>query len=316
MAERRYSIVFWSAIVVAVGATYGVYRVLETTRASGRIATQPVVVALQDLPEGQSIDRAAVGTSEWPLPTIPAGAFSSPDSVLGRVTRVAVFKGEPLVPGRLAPAGTGPGLEVKITPGKRAMAIKINDVAGISGLIQPNSRVDVLVTLREGQGNAAKDVAKLFMENMRVLSVGTEVQRGSDGKPINATTATLEVTPEEAEQLAVAANQGKLQLVLRGYGDPDSVITAGATSADVLAQLRAASIVAQPVALVDPPRRPAHRAAPKPPPPPPPPVVIVRPPPRPDSARVQVYRGSKVTIEKFQKDSQHEAESDTTRTSP
>jgi pilus assembly protein CpaB len=160
------------------------------------------------------------------------------DSIAGRVTRVPVFAGDVIVPARLAPEGSGPGLEVKIAPGKRAMAVKINDVAGISGLVQPNSHVDVLVTLRNA-GNAAAGIAKVFLEDMRVLSVGTKVQRGDTGKPIEATTATLEVTPAQAEQLAVAMNLGSIQLVLRGYGDPASVHTAGANVADVLAQLRA-----------------------------------------------------------------------------
>jgi pilus assembly protein CpaB len=212
------------------------------------------------------------------------------DSVVGRVTRVAVFRGEPIVPGRLAPPGTGPGLEVKITPGKRAMALKINDVAGISGLIQPNSRVDVLVTIRDAITKSDQQVAKLFMENMRVLSVGTQVQRGEDGRPISATTATLEVTPEEAEQLAIAANQGSIQLVLRGYGDPDSVVTAGATSVDVLKQLREAQ--AQAVRPPQPRARPVSRPAPPPP-------VVVQPPRPPDSLTVKIYRGGRLSQEKF-----------------
>src|SRR5204862_3045050 len=117
----------------------------------------------EDLPEGSPIERTALSVREWPIATVPAGAFASTDSLIGRVTRVAVFEGEPIVPGRLAPSGTGPGIEVKITPGKRAMALRINDIAGVSGLIQPNSRVDVLVQIR----NEAKDgrlVSKLFME--------------------------------------------------------------------------------------------------------------------------------------------------------
>jgi pilus assembly protein CpaB len=89
--------------------------------------------------------------------SVPAGAYAVADSVVGRVTRIPVFKGEALVPGRLAPPGTGPGLEVKITPGKRAMAVKINDVTGIAGLIQPNSRVDVLVTLKDENGTGANN---------------------------------------------------------------------------------------------------------------------------------------------------------------
>jgi pilus assembly protein CpaB len=185
---------------------------------------------------------------------------------------------------------------VKITPGKRAMALRINDVAGISGFIQPNSRVDVMVTLANQTEGQKQQVAKLFMENMRVLSVGHEVQRDAQGKPMNATTATLEVTPQEAERLAVAASQGSIQLVLRGYGDPDSIDTKGATSRDVLSQMR----VNQPT-----PVRTVSRTAPRPrrpeptPVPAPPPVVVEAPPKRPDSLVVRIYRGAEVTQRKF-----------------
>jgi pilus assembly protein CpaB len=301
MAERRYAVVFYTAVVTAIAATYAVYRVLEQTREAHKVPTQPVVVAARDVPEGERLDRLALAVSQWPQGTVPAGAFSSPDMLVGRVTRLAVFRGEPVVPGRLAPPGTGPGIEVKITPGKRAMAVKINDVVGINGLIQPNSRVDVLVTLKEDMAGS-KQHAKVFMSNMRVLSVGTEVERGDDGKPINATTATLEVTPDEAERLAVAMNQGTIQLVLRGYGDPDSVKTPGATSADVLAQLRSAAFVERTEPKPEP-RRVVARAAPRPPEPP---KVIVQappppPPPKPDSLVVRVYRADKVIQQKFEK---------------
>ena len=296
MAERRYSVVFYAALVVAAGATYGVYKLLQLNKESTRIATVPVVVALADLPEGATIDRSLVTANPWPVPTIPAGAFSSPDSVVGRVTRVAVFKGEPIVPGRLAPIGTGPGLEVKITPGKRAMALRINDVAGISGFIQPNSRVDVMVTLANQAQGQKQQVAKLFMDNMRVLSVGHEVQRDAQGKPINAATITLEVTPDEAERLAVATSQGSIQLVLRGYGDPDSIDTKGATSRDVLSQLRI--VQPMPAQVVS---RPASRPRPATPVPEPTPlpVVVEAPPKRPDSLVVRIYRGAEVTQRKF-----------------
>src|SRR4029078_12363937 len=106
------------------------------------------------------------------------------------------------------------------------------------GLIQPNSRVDVMVTIRDEKKN--QQVAKLFMANMRVLSVGTQDTRTADNRPISATIVALEVTPVEAERLAIAQNEGRIQLVLRGYGDPDSIKTEGAKSADVLAQLRSA----------------------------------------------------------------------------
>jgi pilus assembly protein CpaB len=297
MAERRYTLVFYIAVLVAAAATYGVYRAIETTKENNRVVTAQVVVAAQDIPEGHVIDKIALTTGQWPVQTLPAGAFSSVDSVVGRVTRVPVFQGEPIVPGRLAPAGTTGGLEIKIAPGKRAMSVKINDVAGISGLIQPNSRVDVLVNIRDDRSAKETQVAKLFMENMRVLSVGQQVTRGDDGKPINATTATLEVTPEEAERLAIAMGQGSIALVLRGYGDPDSIKTKGATSSDVLSQLRDGRLVELTPKPADPPRH--HASAP--PPPPPPPVIVQVAPRAPDSLTVQVYRGSAMSQNKFVK---------------
>ena len=287
----RYKLVFWGALVVAAAATFGAYRLLAANSRAGQLVTQPVIVAGQDIPEGSAIDRIALKTVDMPVQVVPVGAFSNIDSVAGRVTRMAIFNGEPIVPGRLAPVGTGPGLELKIPPGQRAMAVRINDVAGISGLLQPNSRVDVLVTIQDNSGTG-KQVAKLFMSNMLVLSVGTEVQRDAQGKPINATTVTLAVTPEEAERLAIAMNTGAIQLVLRGYGDPDSVRTKGANSSDVLRQLQGQSVVVPPSAPAARPRviyRPLPPAA-KPPPPPPPP---------PESALVNVYRAGKATPQKF-----------------
>ena len=286
----RYKLVFWGAIIVAAAATFGAYRLLAAN-SRGEVTTRPVVVASRDIQEGMAIDRIALQVAQWPVQTVPVGAYSSIDSVVGRVPRVAIFNGEPIVPGRLAPSGTGPGLEVKIPPGQRAMAVRINDVAGISGLLQPNSRVDVLVTIHEE--NSDKQVAKLFMSNMLVLSVGTEVQRDTQGKPISATTVTLAVTPDEAERLAIAMNTGSIQLVLRGYGDPDSVRTKGATSGDVLTQLKGTSVVipqksAPPKIVYRP--MPAPKAEPK---------KQAAPPPPPDSVRVDVYRAGKAVQQKF-----------------
>jgi pilus assembly protein CpaB len=285
MADTRYKTILYGALVVAGAATFGAYRLLAANSANARVETVPVVVATADIPEGGAIDRVMLTTAMWPKPTVPTGAFSNIDSVQGRVARINIFIGEVIVPGRLAPAGTGPGLELKIPPGQRAMSVRINDVAGIAGLIQPNSRVDVLVNISEP--TTGKQVAKLFMENMRVLAIGTELQRDASGKPISAPTVTLAVTPEEAERLAVAMNQGSIAMVLRGYGDPDSVKTKGASSSDVLSQLQIGKAVAPAPAAT-------RRSAPAPRPAAPAVVAKPEPPPRPaDSAVVNVYRAGK-----------------------
>jgi pilus assembly protein CpaB len=296
----RYKLIFWGALIVAAGATFGAYRILAANSSPTRIVTVPVVVATREIPEGTGIDRLAVSVEQWPEATVPLGAFGTVDSVAGRVARVAIFPGEVVVPGRLAPEGTGPGLELKIPPGQRAMAVRIDDVAGIAGLIQPNSRVDVIVTIRGGsdrQVSSERQVSKVFMENMRVLSVGTEMQRDASGRPRQATTVSLSVTPEEAERLAVAMNEGTIQLALRGYGDPDAVRTAGATSTDVLRGTTTTQVRTTPVRTLPAPRRAATA-------PPPEPAPSYQPPPRPDSVVVDVYRGTTKAPVKF----------DTTRT--
>jgi len=207
-----------------------------------------------------------------------------------------VFNGEPFVPGRLTPAGTEPGLRSKITPGKRAMGVRINDITGIAGLIPVESRVDI--GLSTTLANAQR-TAKIFMSNMRVLAMQTQTTTSADGRPIPATVATIEVTPDEYELLSVAQAQGAIQLVLRGYADPDSVKTKGATSADVERAMRNAPVVRAPQT-----RPAAPRVAPE--------TVHVRDPvqvpapkpaARPDSSRIEVFRGQGKTEVKFQKDS-------------
>ena len=301
MAASRYTLVFYAALVVAAGATYAVYRVVESAKQGNRMATSPVVIAARDVSEGTAIDRLAVSVAEWPAATVPAGAYGTVDSVAGRVARVAIFKGEPIVPGRLAPEGTGPGLEVKITPGKRAMGVRINEVSGIAGMILPGSRVDIMLLLGRDNGGEGLKVGRLFMENMRVLAMGSQVQRGANGEPIQTTVATLEVTPDESERLMVAQSQGQVQLTLRGYGDPDSVQTAGASVLDVVGMLRDGGALPAPPAA----RLPRPNATPitKPMAAAPAPVQVARPPALPDSLTIRVFRGRNQSEQKFLKDS-------------
>lgn len=300
MAAKRYSVVFYVALLVAIGATYGVYRVIESTKASNRVATAPVVVAGRDIQQGQLIDRLAVTLAQWPVSTVPVGAYGRVDSVAGRVARVDIFMGEPIVPGRLAPEGTHAGLMTKITPGKRAMGVRVNDISGVAGMIQPDSRVDILlITTPKG---STEPKSKLFMENMRVLAMQTHTQASEDGRPIPATVATLEVTPEEFELLGIAQTQGQIQLALRGYGDPDSANTRGATPGDVANALRGDQPLQKSV-----PTRPRAPSRPAPAPAVPEtvlvPVPVAPPPAKPESSRVEIIRRGERSEVKLPKDS-------------
>ena len=307
MPARRYTILLWSALATAAVATVGVYQALQRTKARSVIPMRAVVVAAKDLPEGTSLGADVLTVRDWPAAEVPEGAYIRRDSLIGRVLVTPVFTGDVFLPGKLAPVGVAPGLEVKVPRGKRAMAVRINDVAGISGLIQPNSRVDVVVMMPQGPGTPAP-VAKVFMEDLRVLSVGTTVQRDAAGRSIDATTAALEVTPEQAERLAFAATEGSIQLVLRGFGDSESVRTEGAGARDVVGVTlvsygETTAAAAAPTA----PRRPrtAIRRAPPPEPPPPPappvPVPVAPPRPAPESLTVTIHRGDRTETRAFLK---------------
>src|SRR5687767_3281795 len=116
MAQRRYTIVFYAAVFLAAVATYGVYRVLQAAKLNARVETKPVVVAAKDVPAGAALDKGALEVKEWPAAAVPQGALATLGDAVGRVTRVPVFTGEAIVPGRLARIGTAPGLEARITP--------------------------------------------------------------------------------------------------------------------------------------------------------------------------------------------------------
>lgn len=307
MAANRYSVIFAAALVVAAGATYFVFRTIEATRESGRVPMQAVVVASRNIDPGTPIDRLAIKTESWPAAAVPPGGLTEVDSVVGRIAKVSIFTGEAIVPGRLAAQGSGAGLEVLLAPGKRAMGVRVNDVSSIAGMIQPNSRVDILLTLNRDDGNGR--VAKLFMSNMRVLAMGTQSQRAEDGRPIVTTVATLEVTPQEAERLGAAQVQGQIQLVLRGYGEPDTARTAGASTAELVgAQAPIAAAVRLPEKAIIP--RSARRFIEQPstgpvaaPAAPSPAVASAVPPARPDSFTIRVLRGRNTEEKRFAKDS-------------
>jgi pilus assembly protein CpaB len=292
---KKYNYVFYVALLVAVVATFGAYQVMESSRRSNQVATRPVVVASRNMPAGALLDDG-LRVEHWPSPIVPDSAFGDASQLVGRVSRIPIFAGEVIVPGRLADEGVSPGLEAMIPRGKRAMSLPVDQVSGVAGMIQPSSRVDLLLTLDGSNGRTGK----LFMSNMKILAMGTQVFRNEKGEPIETSVATLEVFPDESERLAVAQSQGKIQLVLRGFLDGDTVKTRGATATDVVASLRDVASPG-PRRTTNPPQQKAAAPvveAPVPTAPAPQPTAQ-----KPDTLRIPVYRGRAKTEEKFGKDS-------------
>ena len=191
---------------------------------------QKVAVAARDLQPGTELTPSAVTTIDWPAGQTPAGAFSEPAQLDGRVLKTVMTRGEPVLESKLAPIGTKGGLSSVIDPGKRAITVRVNEVIGVAGFALPGNYVDILVNAQDEQ---QKPVSKIVLEKILVLAVAQEATR-DETKPKVVDAVTLEVTPEEAEILDLARSIGTLSLALRNQLDQEPIETVGARRRDLL----------------------------------------------------------------------------------
>src|SRR3954464_2990331 len=194
--NKRLTTILFFAFVIAALCSYLVYRIAGTQmRAAAKPSTTKIVTAARDLDIGTLIKDTDVSTGEW-VGSLPKGALVAKDKVVGRGGVSQLTQGEPILDGRLAPAGSGGGLAATIRPGMRACAVRVNDVVGVAGFVLPGMRVDVLVT---GKPSTLPDtVTRTVLQNIAVLSAGQTIQ--TDGKTaISTPVVTLLVTPDEAE---------------------------------------------------------------------------------------------------------------------
>ncbi len=260
MGTGKRAIMLGAAVMIALLASLFAYSRLEK-RSHVRIQagqTQQAVVAAADLPWGTVITKEMVKVSPFLKKSLSAGAFADAAAVEGRTLINAVKAGELVLESRLAPTTSlGGGVAAIITPKKRAMAVHVDKVVGVSGFVRPGHRVDVLVTLSQ-VGEYRKPMTKIVLENVLVLAAGTDLEKGGkQDKPSQVDVITLEVTPEEGEKLALASTEGKLQLALRNAADNDDVITRGSTFPALLASYGTGAIA------TDQPGRPAAQKAQK-----------------------------------------------------
>ncbi|WP_321961861.1 Flp pilus assembly protein CpaB [Paraburkholderia sp. J7] len=198
--------------------------------------TVPVTVAADDINLGQPLNEAMVRTINWPRDSVPPGAFAIPKSLDGRVVRTSLTRGEPVLESKLAPVGTKGGLSAVIGEGHRAITVRVNDVVGVAGFTLPGNYVDVIVNTQQGANhNEGQSISKIVLEKILVLAVAQQVNR-DDTAPKVVNAVTLEVTPEQAEQLDLARSVGTLSLVLRNQVDHDMLKTDGATKQTLLGQ--------------------------------------------------------------------------------
>ena len=286
--NQRLTTILIAAFLIAVGASYVVYRLIgRQINVSGVQHGAVVVIAAHDLDVGAIIKASDIKTGGL-LGTPPKDAIFKADAAIGRGVVTPIYSGEPIMERRLAPVGSGGGLAVTIPPGMRACAVKVNDVVGLAGFVLPGMHVDVLVSgSPSGMRSEAGTKVKTILQNIEVLSVGKNFQRDNDGKPIEVQVVNLLVTPEQAELLSLANNETKVQLVLRNPLDKEMAKPPGSELGQMFGMPETAAApkpVIRPQAV---PRVVAKEM--KPPEPPPKPMLTVH-----------VSNGSKVADSKFE----------------
>lgn len=274
--NRRLLTILLTAFLIAGACALLVYRILGRRMQGGPAVPQSrVVAAASDLKIGTVLTASDLTTMAIEG-SAPKGAILNEKDAIGRGVISEIYQGEPILESRLAVPGSGGGMAATIPPGMRACAVRVDEVVGVAGFVTPGMRVDVLVS-GNPPGSSPQvqgTVTKTLLQNIEVLSAGTDIQHDASGKPQQVQVVNLLVTPEQAEMLSLASNQLKIQLVLR---NPLDTKVAQVPSTAMSALFNGATPAAeQPHTAARPVRRPAQKVY-----------------------SIEVINGSKTTEEKF-----------------
>jgi pilus assembly protein CpaB len=235
---NKVQIAVLGATVVAFGGAYVLFNsgpapAPQHVAEAPKLTTDDVLVAAQDIPMGTPIGDASVSWQAWPkaaiseLMIVKSSGPNVMDDVKGSLTRDAFIRGEPMRRDKLVKGGAGGFMSAILPSGLRAIAIKIDnsgdDYAG--GFILPNDRVDVIKLFRDDAATKERGVevlgAQTILTNVKVLAIGQNVQEENGKKVVVGGNATLELDPQQAEQVILAERAGNanLHLALRSLVD-------------------------------------------------------------------------------------------------
>lgn len=229
MRNKRLLFVLAGAAVFGLLSAVSVSRYLSNAQALSR-SMNGVVVAKVDIPLGTTLAADHMMMVQLPPGAVPEGAFNSAEKLVGRVAVVNVAAREPVTDFKLAPEGSAGGLSSVIPEGYRAMTVKVDDVIGVAGFLRPGAMCDVLTVIEQPGGNLGDrdPMSKIVLQNVKVLAAGQNIDKPSDEREAEQVKAvTLQVTPEQAEKLALASTEGKLRLVMRNVTDQGDEQTRG-----------------------------------------------------------------------------------------
>jgi pilus assembly protein CpaB len=275
MNRSRLLMIGGLALAIGLLVAFAVYTRLRAFAGSGSNERGVhVVVAADDIQVGAKLTAHDVAAVTIPQSAVPQGAFSDPSKVVGRGAVLPVSKGDFILQSKLAPLNAGAGLPSMIPQGMRAVSVRVNDVVSVAGFVQPGSRVDVLATGNQGNERQTTTV----LENVLVLAVGKNLDQNASEGPA-APVITLAVSPDDAQRLALASQEGRIQLSLRNPLD---------TKKGGIGATRTSSLYPVEKTVVTDAKPKIHKVATK------------IPPPAPGPYQVEMIRGSKRDETKFE----------------
>jgi pilus assembly protein CpaB len=236
-----------------------------------------IVVAAAPLAFGTELTTDNTKEIPWSTAVLPEGAFATRADLLEGGRRMAlalIARNEPILLSKITKPNEPATLSSVLAPGKRAVTVRVDDVRGVAGFIQPGDLVDVVLIRTEAESRNNQSYSDVILQAAKVLAIDQVTGERTD-KPTIAKAVTLEVAPEDAQKILLATNIGRLSLILRQPAEG---------RADTLQRVTAQD-------LGDPPDPPPQVA---PPPMPPPVPVAVQAPPAPAPPEVKhitIWRG-------------------------
>ena len=240
---RRSMVSLIVGVVFAIVAVVLMYNYIQTSLQGAGVAAPAapavelatVVVAAKDLPFGTPIDRLSLKAMPWPKASIPADGFATVEEIFAnattpgdRIALILIQHDEPVTKSKVSGFGGRPTMSRQVENGMRAISIAVNDVVGVAGFVLPGDRVDIMLTRKVGDAL----VNEVFMQSIMILGINQTANQQSD-QPIVGRTATVEVTPEQAQKLVLAQQAGSLSLALRSVETAGTIQTRPITEADL-----------------------------------------------------------------------------------
>jgi len=225
------------------------------------IHADSIVVAAAPLSFGTQLTTENTKEIAWSAGTLPDGAFMTKEQLLKdgrRMALAAVARNEPLLRDKVTAPNQPATLSSMLGPGKRAVTVRVDDVRGVAGFIQPGDRVDVVLIRTEAESRTNDSYSDVILQSAKVLAIDQVIAERTE-KATVAKAVTLEVTAEDAQKILLATNIGRLSLILRQPAE---------ASADPVRRVSERDLT-EPTPPPQPVVAPAQASAPAPPPPPP-----------------------------------------------